>query len=74
MAHCHSYKDDYYLLLQYEILVFRQYETDLCFTSEFPGVLSVAAKGETLYACSMNQKNVYKCIATQKRIGNRPAL
>jgi xylan 1,4-beta-xylosidase len=33
----------------------------------FPGgVLSVASNGESLYACSMNQINVYKCIGDPK--------
>ncbi len=33
----------------------------------FPGgVVAVASNGETLFACSMNQKNVYKCIGDPK--------
>ena len=40
---------------------------DYITAQNFPGgVVSVASNGETLFACSMNQKNVYKCIGDPK--------
>ena len=64
------YKDDYYLFVTggrgYWYSDNMRYCTYVS-APNFPGgVLSVAAKGETLYACSMNQKNVYKCIGDPK--------
>lgn len=64
------YKDDYYLFVTGgRGYWYSDNMRDWTYVSapNFPGgVLSVAAKGETLYACSMNQKNVYKCIGDPK--------
>jgi hypothetical protein len=65
------YKDDYYLFVTrtrgyWYSNNFRDW-TYVDVPENFPGgVLSAVSDGESLYACSMNQKAVYKCVGDPK--------
>jgi len=64
------YQDDYYLFITGgRGYWFSDNLRDWTYVTapNFPGgVLSVAINNETLYACSMNQKDVYKCVGDPK--------